>query len=180
MPDTKRLITMQRVAADGQSFDIYYPRTVASQVFYDETNGLTVADHITDAANIHLSATERTALDNTNQGNGYLQLDAQGYVPASNLNPSVLAITTEFATVSAMEAAAATVPTGQIVMVTDASGDSSVTGEWAIYRKKATGDYTIVNDTFTAATGTYVSGTTYYTDNTGRLGAAKKQLLLLG
>lgn len=156
MADLKRMITIQRVNAAKDGYDIYYPKTVASQVYYDEANNLTVADHITDTAQIHLTATERTALTGYNNANGFLKLDSNGYVPAANLNPSVLAITTEFANIAAMTAAAATVPEGQIVMVTDASADSTVTGQWAIYRKKvdtdpASLDYTIVND---------------YTDNT--------------
>ena len=140
MPDTKRLITWQRVAADGQSYDILYPRTVASQVFYDEANNLTVADHITDAAHIHLTATERTALDNTNSGNGYLKLDASGYVPSANLNPAHIAIHTEFADITALLAADPDdIAIGQVVMVLDASADPTVStsSTWAIYRRKA-------------------------------------------
>ena len=140
MPDTKRLITWQRVAADGQSYDILYPRTVASQVFYDETNGKTVADHITDAEHIHLTAAERTALDATNGANGYLKLDSSGYVPSANLNPAHIAIHTEFADITALLAAdPAQIAVGQIVMVLDASGDPTVStaSTWAIYRRKA-------------------------------------------
>ena len=135
MADTKRLITIQRVAANGTDYDIYYPRTVASQVYYDETNNLTVADHITDTAQIHLTATERTALTNFNQANGFAKVESTGYLPNSIINPSVLAITTEFANIAAM-LASTDVPAGQLVWVTDASGDTTVTSGWAVYRKK--------------------------------------------
>jgi len=135
MADTKRLITIQRVAANGTDYDIYYPRTVASQVFYDEANNLTVADHITDTAQIHLTAAERTALTNYNQANGFAKLDANGYVPTANINPAVLAITTEFANIAAM-LASTDVEAGQLVWVNDATADTSVTSGWAIYRKK--------------------------------------------
>jgi hypothetical protein len=143
MADTKRLITIQRVAANGTDYDIYYPRTVASQVYYDETNNLTVADHITDTAQIHLTAAERTALTNYNQASGFAKVEATGYLPNSIINPSVLAITTEFANIAAM-LASTDVPAGQLVWVTDASGDTTVTSGWAVYRKKVgTGiDYT--------------------------------------
>ena len=143
MADTKRLITIQRVAANGTDYDIYYPRTVASQVYYDETNNLTVADHITDTAQIHLTAAERTALTNYNQANGFAKVESTGYLPNSIINPSVLAITTEFANIAAM-LASTDVPAGQLVWVTDASGDTTVTSGWAVYRKKVgTGiDYT--------------------------------------
>jgi hypothetical protein len=143
MADTKRLITIQRVAANGTDYDIYYPRTVASQVYYDETNNLTVADHITDTAQIHLTAAERTALTNFNQANGFAKVESTGYLPNSIINPSVLAITTEFANIAAM-LASTDVPAGQLVWVTDASGDTTVTSGWAVYRKKVgTGiDYT--------------------------------------
>ena len=143
MADTKRLITIQRVAANGTDYDIYYPRTVASQVYYDETNNLTVADHITDTAQIHLTAAERTALTNYNQASGFAKVESTGYLPNSIINPSVLAITTEFANIAAM-LASTDVPAGQLVWVTDASGDTTVTSGWAVYRKKVgTGiDYT--------------------------------------
>jgi hypothetical protein len=143
MADTKRLITIQRVAANGTDYDIYYPRTVASQVYYDETNNLTVADHITDTAQIHLTAAERTALSGYNQANGFAKVESTGYLPNSIINPSVLAITTEFANIAAM-LASTDVPAGQLVWVTDASGDTTVTSGWAVYRKKVgTGiDYT--------------------------------------
>ena len=143
MADTKRLITIQRVAANGTDYDIYYPRTVASQVYYDETNNLTVADHITDTAQIHLTAAERTALTGYNQANGFAKVESTGYLPNSIINPSVLAITTEFANIAAM-LASTDVPAGQLVWVTDASGDTTVTSGWAVYRKKVgTGiDYT--------------------------------------
>lgn len=148
MPGTKKLITMTR--SNGTSYDTLYPRTLASQVFYDEANNKTVADHITDTDAIHLSAAERTMINAVNTSNGILQLDANGYVPSANLNPSVLAITTEFADIAALTAAgaAATVANGQLVMVTDASADTTVTSGWAIYRKRSAAgvDYTIVND----------------------------------
>jgi hypothetical protein len=157
MADTKRLITIQRVAANGTDYDVYYPRTVASQVYYDEANNLTVADHITDTAQIHLTAAERTALTNYNQANGFAKLDAQGFVPTANINPAVLAITKEYATTTALTTAAAgasfdsEVAEGQLVWVNDASGDSTVTSGWAVYRRKvqttpATYDYTVIND----------------------------------
>jgi hypothetical protein len=135
MADTKRLITIQRLAANGTDYDIYYPRTVASQVFYDEANNLTVADHITDTAQIHLTAAARTAMTNYNQATGFAKLDANGFVPTANINPSILAITTEFADIAAM-LASTDVEAGQLVWVNDASTDPTVTSGWAIYRKK--------------------------------------------
>lgn len=178
MADTKRLITIQRVAANGTDYDIYYPRTVASQVFYDEGNNLTVADHITDAAQIHLTAAERTAMTNYNQANGFAKLDANGFVPTANINPAVLAITKEFDTVAALLTAAAAadfdanVAQGQLVWVNNATGDGTVSSGWAVYRRKvqtnpASYDYTKLAP-FVAATGTYVDGTTYYTDASGQ------------
>lgn len=148
MPDlVKKLVTMQRVNASHEA-EIFYPRTLASQVFYDEAQNITVADHITDTAQIHLTATERTRLTATNAANGYVTLDAQGFIPVNKLNPSVLAITTEFANVAALDATA--VEAGQLVMVVDASADTTVNAGWAIYRKRvdtdpASLDYTKVN-----------------------------------
>jgi hypothetical protein len=141
MADTKKLVSLSRVNATG-GLDYFYPKTVATQVFVDETQGTTVAGHVADT-NIHLSAAERTALNATNTANGYVKLGADGYVPSSLLNPSVLAITTEFADIDAM-LADTTVTPGQIVMVIDASDDTTVTSGWAIYRKRVgTGiDYT--------------------------------------
>lgn len=149
MPDlVKKLVTMQRVNASHEA-EIFYPRTLASQVFYDEAQNITVADHITDTAQLHLTATERTRLTATNAANGYVTLGADGFIPVNKLNPSVLAITTEFANVAAIDASA--VEVGQLVMVVDASADTTVASGWAIYRKRvdtnpASLDYTIVND----------------------------------
>jgi hypothetical protein len=115
-----------------KSVSAYYPKTVASQVFV--TANTTVYDHVTNT-NIHLSAAERAMFTNLNQANGLVQLDANGFVPTSNINPAVLAITTEFADIAAMLASTGVEP-GQLVWVNDATGDTSVTSGWAIYRKR--------------------------------------------
>lgn len=135
MADTKTLISLSRVNADG-SLNYIYPKTVASQVFTDENTGKTVADHVADT-NVHLSAAERTALTKTNTAEGYVKLDENGFVPASMINPSVIAVNTEFADITALLAASTTdVIEGELVMVTDASADSTVASGWAIYRRK--------------------------------------------
>lgn len=148
MPDVQKLITMSRVNESG-TYEIYYPKTVAQQVFIVGTAqgaDQTLADHVGNTDK-HLSAAERTALTNYNQANGFLKLGNDGFVPAANLNPAILAITTEFATISALLAATTTdVAEGQLVMVTDASADSTVTSGWAIYRRKAnTSDLTTLS-----------------------------------
>jgi hypothetical protein len=137
--NTQKLITLTRVNAD-KSVTAYYPKTVSSQVYLTDT--LTVKDHV-DNTNIHLSATERAMFTNLNQANGLVQLDTNGFVPTANINPAVLAITTEFADIAAMLASTGVEP-GQLVWVNDASGDTTVTSGWAIYRKRVgTGiDYT--------------------------------------
>ena len=172
MADTRQLITLQRVNSTG-GVDTYFPKTTASQVFIvgDETH--TLQDHVTNT-DIHVSAAERSALNAINQANGFLKLGADGFVPAANLNPAILAITTEFANIAGMVAAPNAVTEGQLVMVTDASADTTVNNGWAIYRKRiqtdpATLDYTIIaNQTsYVQATGTYQAGTVYYDDNTG-------------
>lgn len=171
MPDmTQKLITLSRVGANGD-VAVYYPKTVAAQVFLDSA-GTTLKDH-TDNTNIHLSALERSRLNATGGANGYALLDGQGFVPAANINPAILAITKEYATIAALTAANATdgVAAGQLVWVNDASGDTTVDNGWAIYRKRVgqNQDYTKVNPTTTyvAASGTAEDGVTYYTDNTG-------------
>lgn len=172
MADTKKLITMTRVNETG-GYDTLYPKTLASQVFVSDNGETTLADHVANT-DVHLTAAERAALTATNGANGYLKLDAQGYVPVNKLNPSVIAVNKEFANVAALtaEGAAATVEPGQLVMVVDASADTTVGSGWAIYRKRdANGlDYTVVNnvaETFVAASGTFVEGTAYFTDATG-------------
>ena len=135
MADTKQLISLSRVNATG-GLDYYYPKTVAQQVFVDESAGKTVADHVADT-NIHLSSAERTALNNVNRANGYVQLGTDGFVPTSLLNPAVMAVHTEFATTTELLAASVNdIAEGQIVMVTDATGDQTVKSGWAIYRRK--------------------------------------------
>lgn len=129
--NTHKLITLTRVNVD-KSVSAYYPKTVASQVFV--TANTTVYDHVTNT-NIHLSAAERAMFTNLNQANGLVQLDANGFVPTSNINPAVLAITTEFANIAAMLASTDVEP-GQLVWVNDATGDTTVTSGWAIYRKR--------------------------------------------
>lgn len=170
MADYKKLITMTRVNESG-GYDTLYPKTLASQVFVNDTGSETLADHVTNT-DVHLTADERAALTATNSANGYLKLGEDGYVPVSKLNPSVIAVHKEFNNVAGLVAGADGVQPGQLVMVVDATDDSTVGTGWAIYRKRnAQGvDFTIVNDvpeTFVAATGTFVSGTTYFTDATG-------------
>lgn len=146
---TQKLITLTRVNSSG-NLEVFYPKTVAQQVYVSETK--TLQDHVDDT-NIHLSATERSRLNATGNANGYALLDSNGFVPAANINPAVLAITTEFANIAALTAAGATtnIAEGQLVWVNDASGDTTVSSGWAIYRKKvdtdpASLDYTKVND----------------------------------
>jgi len=144
---TQKLITMTRVNGSG-ALEIFYPKTVAQNVFINATTK--VSDHVVDT-NLHITATERTALTNFNQANGFAKLDSNGFVPTANINPSILAITTEFNDIAGMTAGAANIEEGQLVWVNDASADATVTSGWAIYRKKvdttpASLDYTIVND----------------------------------
>ena len=136
---TQKLITMTRVNSTG-ALEIFYPKTVAQNVYIDSTTK--VSDHVVDT-NLHITAAERTALTGYNQANGFAKLDANGFVPTANINPSILAITTEFANIAAM-LASTDVEAGQLVWVNDASADTTVTSGWAVYRKKVgTGiDYT--------------------------------------
>jgi hypothetical protein len=129
---TQKLITMTRVNGSG-ALEIFYPKTVAQNVFIDATTK--VSDHVVDT-NLHITATERTALTNFNQANGFAKLDSNGFVPTANINPSILAITTEFNNIAGMTAGAANIEEGQLVWVNDASADATVTSGWAIYRKK--------------------------------------------
>ena len=133
MPEvTRQLITMQRVNAD-KSLTVFYPKTIASQVYINANT--TLADHVTDT-DVHLLPTERTALTNTNSANGYVKLDANGLVPTGMINPSVLAINRQYNNIAGLLAANANdVVEGQLVMVVDASADSTVTSGWAIYRR---------------------------------------------
>ena len=132
MADVKKLITMTRVNETG-GYDTLYPKTLASQVFIDAST--TLADHVVDTT-VHLTSTERSALTATNNANGYVKLDSNGYVPTGLLNPSVLAVNKEFADITALLAASTTdIVPGQIVMVLDASADSTVDSGWAIYRR---------------------------------------------
>jgi hypothetical protein len=128
---TQKLITMTRVNSTG-ALEIFYPKTVAQNVYINSTTK--VSDHVVDT-NLHITAAERTALTNYNQANGFAKLDANGFVPTANINPSILAITTEFADITAM-LASTDVEAGQLVWVNDASADTTVTSGWAIYRKK--------------------------------------------
>lgn len=132
MAETKHLITMMQKNATG-GYDTFYPKTIASQVFIDDTT--TVADHIADTSK-HLTAEERVRLSKAGQANGFAVLDENGFIPSKNINPSVLAINTEFATITAMKAADINkIYAGELVMVTDASEDPTVESGWAIYRR---------------------------------------------
>ena len=132
MAETKHLITMMQKNATG-GYDTFYPKTIASQVFIDDTT--TVADHIADTSK-HLTAEERTKITNAGQAGGFAVLDENGFIPSKNINPSVLAINTEFANIAAMKAADINkIYAGELVMVTDASEDPTVESGWAIYRR---------------------------------------------
>ena len=98
MADTMKNITMTVVNATG-GYDTLYPKTVAGQVYINSEKTKTLADHVADT-DLHLSASERTALTKTNQAEGYLTLDAQGFVPTSKLNPASLAVKLEFANIA--------------------------------------------------------------------------------
>ena len=128
MAETKHLITMMQKNATG-GYDTFYPKTIASQVFIDDTT--TVADHIADTSK-HLTAEERERLSKAGQANGFAVLDENGFIPSKNINPSVLAINTEFANIAAMKAADINkIYAGELVMVTDASEDPTVEAGWA-------------------------------------------------
>lgn len=132
MAETKHLITMMQKNATG-GYDTFYPKTIASQVFIDDST--TVADHIADTSK-HLTAEERERLSKAGQANGFAVLDENGFIPSKNINPSVLAINTEFATITEMKAADINkIYAGELVMVTDASEDPTVESGWAIYRR---------------------------------------------
>ena len=132
MAETKHLITMMQKNATG-GYDTFYPKTIASQVFIDDTT--TVADHIADTSK-HLTAEERERLSKAGQANGFAVLDENGFIPSKNINPSVLAINTEFTNIAAMKAADINkIYAGELVMVTDASEDPTVEAGWAIYRR---------------------------------------------
>ncbi|MBF1072008.1 MAG: hypothetical protein HXL40_02890, partial [Solobacterium sp.] len=91
--------------------------------------------HIADTSK-HLTAEERERLSKAGQANGFAVLDENGFIPSKNINPSVLAINTEFATITAMKAADINkIYAGELVMVTDASEDPTVESGWAIYRR---------------------------------------------
>lgn len=132
---TQKLITMTRVNGTG-ALEIFYPKTVAQNVYIDATTK--VSDHVVDT-NLHITAAERTALTNYNQANGFAKLDSNGFVPTANINPAILAITTEFADIAGMLASTG-VEQGQLVWVNDASADTTVGSGWAIYRKKVDTD----------------------------------------
>lgn len=136
MADTIKNITMTVVNATG-GYDTLYPKTVAGQVYIDDAKTKTLAEHVADT-NLHLSAAERAALNKTNTANGYVTLDASGFVPTSFLNPSALAVKLEYATIPDMLKATTTeVFPGQLVMVVNATGDDTVDTGWAIYRRLA-------------------------------------------
>ena len=65
MADTMKNITMTVVNATG-GYDTLYPKTVAGQVYINSEKTKTLADHVADT-DLHLSASERTALTKTNQ-----------------------------------------------------------------------------------------------------------------
>ena len=135
MAETKHLITMMQKNATG-GYDTFYPKTIASQVFVDDTK--TVADHIADT-NIHLSAEEREKITKAGKANGFAVLDENGFVPSANINPSVLAVNTEFPTITEMLAATTDkIFAGELVMVLDATKDTTVGAGWAIYRRLST------------------------------------------
>ena len=83
-----------------------------------------------------MTAEERERLSKAGQANGFAVLDENGFIPSKNINPSVLAINTEFATITEMKAVDINkIYAGELVMVTDASEDPTVESGWAIYRR---------------------------------------------
>ena len=118
-----------RQNVDG-TYTVYYPKTIASNV--EGFKGASAEDHV--LSNIHILRTEVSALRNANAPNGYLKLNDKGVIPLENINESYVSIKDEQPDIPSLLRDSTSIP-GGLVMVLDATGDSSVKEGWAIYRR---------------------------------------------
>ena len=114
---------------------IMYPKTIAKQVLAGKG---TMEDHVFSES--HLLSTEKTALVNAQQPNGYLLVGEDGYISMDHLNHSIRSIEAEFSTIDDMLANSAYVMHGALAMVLDATGDTTVKSQWAVYRRNNTSE----------------------------------------
>ena len=122
MSDTTQNIIIRRLQANGQ-FEIYYPQTLADAVLTKDGN---IKSHFTDAV-AHVTTADKTLLGTV------LSLDASGNIDPKALGGASRNVTKEFATIAARDADTAPAD-GAMVMVVDATGDTTVKSGWAMYR----------------------------------------------
>jgi hypothetical protein len=117
------------------------------------TTGMSVEEHIADT-NIHLSSGQQTLLTNAGNANGAATLDPSGKVPTSQLpSASLTASDLSVTDIAALLALSETdAPLDIDVFVNDASGDTTVTAGWALYRRIAVAGDTL-NDWIKLAEG---------------------------
>lgn len=122
MSDTKQNIVIRRLESDG-TFHIYYPQTTVDAILTDKGD---IKAHFADAIR-HVTAAEKTAMSK------YLVLDANARVEDGKLMSGLAAVKKEFATIALRDADTAPV-NHELVMVLDATGDTTVKSGWAVYR----------------------------------------------
>lgn len=122
MADVKHTIVLRRF--NGTSFDIAFPKTIASQID-------TIKTHL-DNAITHLSADDRNAIGK------FAILNTDGKLSATTVKKDLVAINKEYANTAAMVADFANITAHTVVMVLDATDDTTVKSGWAIYRKVGT------------------------------------------
>lgn len=94
------------------------------------------ASQVNESADKHfVTEDQATALNNTNQANGYIKADGEGYIPDSAINPIKLAVSVDYPNIDAM-LAGTELGEGVMCFVEDATGDTTVSSGWAIYRRK--------------------------------------------
>ena len=122
-------------------YEEFLPKTVDSQVIC--VNNKTAHDHTT--SDKHVNSFDYPVLSNMGKPNGLVILDKDGKIPLSNTDDSLLSIKIEYPNISTMLSQSSKVLPGAMVMVIDASEDSSVKTGWAVYRRRNYGSYNVLN-----------------------------------
>ena len=124
-------VFVHKVAED--TFEIYYPKTVAQQVVTGKN--ATLADHLTAPA--HINAAQREMLNKAGQPGGIARLDDKGHLPLDNFDVSFVLIKIQFDDIHQMLDDTDT-KSGSMAFVLDATDDPSVESGWAVYRRTNT------------------------------------------
>ena len=131
--------------AETGLFEEFLPKTIDTQIVCIKNKN--AHDHVT--SDEHINSFDREALNNSGTANGLVVLDENGMIPLDKLSDSLVSIKIEYTDISDMLSQSASVLPGALVMVVDATADSTVKRGWAVYRRNNSGSYSSLSEGWT-------------------------------